>query len=448
MDFSILTPLLSEKDEDEQAEGALDPLGLYSIADELAVRLVPGVRERMARPRFLTAMAVGAAVCSEFESDMVAKDGVSEPWIVFEWHVVEGLVRMLGAKEIRDLPGRQKVGKSIRDGMPLSAPRYLKTAKVFGFHGVYRALAEDLGILLPDGRLGEFGDELVRAWAKEQGLPGFWGSGSGEGQSVLKTWARAVGDGLDKGFVTRGAGWQGWALFAEHLTPGRAGARERRLLQDALLQEGNGYRGRVLSFLTSRRGLSLAADIIDGNATECDFYSAMRGDARAMAGLGDLRRLLLSIDRYETFCRLLQDAFDDCLYYMSTGRGRIRPREMAGLRGVTRAARRVPSAFALARRALDAQGLAGRLDGDFRGVVEPVPPERFVTALFEHHRERQRRKPPNGKNPWFDLFDDGSAILRPGYVRDSGGMHDRSFVHQYRCRPLLSFVRDLRIRHG
>ena len=44
------------------SEGSLDPLGLYLIADQLAMKLVPGVRERMLRVRFLTAMAVGALV--------------------------------------------------------------------------------------------------------------------------------------------------------------------------------------------------------------------------------------------------------------------------------------------------------------------------------------------------------------------------------------------------
>ena len=41
------------------AEGAIDPLGLYTIADalNLAVRLCPGVRERQSRPRWMTVIA-------------------------------------------------------------------------------------------------------------------------------------------------------------------------------------------------------------------------------------------------------------------------------------------------------------------------------------------------------------------------------------------------------
>jgi len=41
-----LAPLLSEKDEAESSEGGIDPLGTEPLADALAVRLAPGVRER------------------------------------------------------------------------------------------------------------------------------------------------------------------------------------------------------------------------------------------------------------------------------------------------------------------------------------------------------------------------------------------------------------------
>lgn len=53
-------PFLTSYDPPGTSEGTLDPLGLYQIADQLAVQLVPAVRERMQRIRFLTAMAVGA----------------------------------------------------------------------------------------------------------------------------------------------------------------------------------------------------------------------------------------------------------------------------------------------------------------------------------------------------------------------------------------------------
>ena len=42
-------PFLTVYDPIGTSEGSLDPLGLYLIADQLAMKLVPGVRERMLR---------------------------------------------------------------------------------------------------------------------------------------------------------------------------------------------------------------------------------------------------------------------------------------------------------------------------------------------------------------------------------------------------------------
>ena len=147
-------PLLSQYDPAERAEGSIDPLGTYAIADAMAVRLAPGVRERQGSPRFLTAIAVSLAVCETFDDGVLAADGESPPWQVFEWYVVEGLVRTLRDEaELRGLPGREKARRALEEGVPLSRDRYLKTASVFGYHGVYRVLARELGIEAA-GRLG------------------------------------------------------------------------------------------------------------------------------------------------------------------------------------------------------------------------------------------------------------------------------------------------------
>ena len=44
-------PFLTAYDPPGTSEGSLDPLGLYQIADQLAMQLVPAVRERMLRIR-------------------------------------------------------------------------------------------------------------------------------------------------------------------------------------------------------------------------------------------------------------------------------------------------------------------------------------------------------------------------------------------------------------
>lgn len=67
-------PFLTAYDPPGTSEGTLDPLGLYQIADQLAVQLVPAVRERMQRVRFLTAIAVGSLVTEGLDDDPTHRD--------------------------------------------------------------------------------------------------------------------------------------------------------------------------------------------------------------------------------------------------------------------------------------------------------------------------------------------------------------------------------------
>ena len=94
-----LRPRLSAEDPIAATGGTIDPLGTSAIADSLAERLVPGVRERHHRARLLTAIAVSMAVCESFE-DQIAPDGVTEPYLIFEWHVAEVFVRKLPPAEL------------------------------------------------------------------------------------------------------------------------------------------------------------------------------------------------------------------------------------------------------------------------------------------------------------------------------------------------------------
>lgn len=80
---------------------SIDPLGLTPLGEQLSVELIPGVRERQTHPRYLTAIAVSHAVCDDFPGDTLASDEVSEPWQVFEWYVVEGLVRSAASTQGR-----------------------------------------------------------------------------------------------------------------------------------------------------------------------------------------------------------------------------------------------------------------------------------------------------------------------------------------------------------
>src|SRR5687767_7815000 len=117
-------PFLTDSDPKITGEGVLDPLGLSSISDRLAEHILPGLRARMTRPRFLTAIAACAAVCDGIE-ERVAADGVSPAYIVFEWLIVEGFVRGAPRENTLRTPGIAKA-QSVKDrGEPMRASAYL-----------------------------------------------------------------------------------------------------------------------------------------------------------------------------------------------------------------------------------------------------------------------------------------------------------------------------------
>lgn len=431
-----LFPLLSDEDKAETAEGGLDPLGLVQVAEALAVRLIPGVRERMSNPRYLTAMAVGLEVCRKFPEETVAHDGVSPPWLVFEWIAVEAFVRTAEGRDPFKLPGSDKAATAIRERVPLSATRYLKTPNVFGFHGVYRGLARDLDIESA-GRLGETGYELLTAWTKEQKLDGFTGAAGGEGARICDQLYWAVKDSLQAGAVARRDGWQGWRFFREHLSPHQAGPRESAVLREALLAAQAGFRGPVLRFLVSEQGRRN----FETNQSERSFHAALRPSASP-----ELGALLDAIASYETFSRTCQDAFDDVLVEMTRrGGSKVTPRELGHLETVKVASEKVPEMFSELLDRLEPFRETARFADTFAPLAERTDAASWADRLLGHHVATQRKKPPVGKSPWFERFDDGGVIIRPLYRRDQPGRHDDSYVHAYRTASLYSFARDLHL---
>lgn len=435
----FLGPLLSSFDPAESAEGSIDPLGTYAIADALGVRLIPGVRERQQHIRFLTAMAVSLSICSEFEDDEVAADGVSEPWQVFEWYFVTGMERKSSPENLRGMPGRDKAATARKDGVPLSAKRYLKTPSVFGFHGVYRGLARQIGIDQAD-RLGEIGYRLLKVWEKEQGLTGFCGSEPGEGGAMRRRLVEAVRDGLSKGHVDRPYSWPHYQFFPDRLAIRNAGREEAALLQAALLDDGTGFRRQVCLFLQTKEAIHSWADVTEKERSERSFHRALAESAEA-----ELKKLLDTIDVYERFSRLLQDSFDDTLERASSTKTRVRPRDMAELKSVRRAAADVAPLFPEIVERLSHFRLANDFRDEFRLFEDKVEPAEFSERLLRHHCQVQRSKPPDGKAPWFDCFDNGSFLIRTPYLRKEGGRNDDSYVHAYRTRSLWSFARDLKL---
>lgn len=432
--LNTLVPFLTSSDPGYSSEGGLDPLGLYAIADSLAVQLVPGVRERMSDPRYLTLIAIGHVICDVFNPDEYAVDDKSPPWQVYEWYVVEGLVRHFGEdRALQGLSGVEKARTAVRNKLALSASNYLKTAYVFGFHGNYKRLGEALGIFDDTGLL-ETGWALIDAWEQDQGLPGFHAQ-----QGKNATWRnylqKAIRDGLDKGSTTRKASWQGWHFIGKFLAPNRRGKRELKVLQDALYGESNEPRHQVLGFLVTPEARTIWEE---GGYSERRLHELMRPHASS-----EVQQLLDAIAAYETFARLLQDAFDDCLFALTRAYGRQSPKQLGATAGVQRAVKEIGFAYESTVQALESVGEHTRFVDNFSHLSDAVDPGSWTELLMTHHVRNQSRKPPNGKNPWFDRFDDGAVAVRAGYTRDTGGYGDDRYVHSYRSNALLSFAQRL-----
>ncbi|HEX3684957.1 MAG TPA: hypothetical protein VHU83_20645 [Bryobacteraceae bacterium] len=433
----VLLPALTLLDEAESAsEVSIDPLGLYSIADALGVRLVPGVRERQRRPRFLTLLCASAAVCQDFEPDSVADDRISQPWQVFEWYVVEALVRRIDDNgRLRNLPGRDKVFSAVvQDHVPVSARRYLKTPSVFGFHGIYKVLARTLRVE-HEGELDEHGYELLEIWESERALEGFWTSRGGNGRAWRDKLRDAVSDGLKRGCTSRSGGWEGWDFIATHLAHDAPGTEERTLIARLLMEGETGFRKDVLKCLVSPLGRK--AWDPEESLNERPFHSVL-----ASCGTADLKELLSAITAYEALARTLSDAFQACLYTLSQATQPISLEKFSKLIAVKDAKANTADQFRAAQDALAPLGLAPRLTM-FAGLAAPMSTADWAEALMNHHNQVQRDKPPRGKAPWVIRYDDGRFVVRPQYRVSRFQPMPNCYVHQYRAQPLTTFARDL-----
>jgi len=427
-------PLLSTYDPDGPRGTSIDPLGLSSLGDALAVVLVPGVRERQTHPRYLTALAVSHVLCEEFPDATLALDNVSEPWQVFEWYVVEGMVRTAEIETEVWIPGAQKARTAYRNGLPLSASRYLKTPATFGFHGVYRPLAKALKVEQAD-RLGPFGLELLEVWQKEQRLKGFYGAASGPGKALRMSLQDAVKKGLQKGATAAPNNWAGWSFPTQYLDPKKAGRMEAQLIWRQLEGEEAVFRKEILEFLVSKEGRKLLAK----NTSERRFYSKLRRTVSA-----DLCSHINTILCYERYCRLLLDAFEVCLYESTLNSRGAQPKHLCTLQPIQVASERLPEAFIATLSGFGSLEYGTRFSQTFSDVSQKRKPIDFVLAMYEHHKRIQKDKLPNGKAPWLEQCTDGALLPRLEHRLTEKPKASEEFVNPYRLRPLSNFAMDLR----
>ena len=426
-------PFLTTYDPPGTSEGSLDPLGLYQIADQLAMQLVPAVRERMLRIRFLTAMAVGSLVIEDLEGDPGHPDAT--PYLVWEWLVVEALTREMGDDpSIRGVPGTGVTRAALAQHKYVDARSYLKTPRVFGFHGVYKRLAVHLGLLDVHLAPGPNAERLADAWARGQGLGGIAGA-----KQLMKRWKTAVRRSLDHTPPRTRANWNasGWGELAQAFAPATAKAREKRVLRKLLLASDDRQLGALPEFW------ELLASHDGDKVHEERLHTALERRAPVYGAL------VQAIRTYEAFARRLQDAFDVLRAEAAApdARGFVVPdvaRNQAFRASVNRLDERFAAAHcALGEIAATAFSLPNLFDERFGKLAEPMDAPTRALALCEHHEAVQRAKSAAGKRPWFDRIGGDRIYIRQAYRFGKPEVTPARYLHTYRGEPIRRFRADL-----
>jgi hypothetical protein len=431
-------PFLTLPDPAVAGEGALDPLGLATTGERLADWILPGLTARMSRPRFLTAIAVSAAVREGLE-DAIPADGVTPSYLVFEWLAVEGFARAAERPDVARTPGIDEARTCVQAGVPMCARAYLKAPTVFGFHGVYRRLARHVGIIDQNDILGDNGYELLRIWEQEQGLAGFLDSsnaspGAGKERGLLRA---AVTDGLKAGYTTRSKSWQGWQVFARHLVPTGGGPREAQFLRSSLLEGKAETRAAVFQLVEEPENLAFT----EGN-TEADLVRRLLPQAPPL-----LAARLRAILAYEEFCFSLESGFDWLRWLCSCAGARAVPRsEFAAQLEARRCAESLKAQIQAAQQCIDEAppNLRSEFD-ELAGYFDTVTDvEGFYEALLDRHCEVQKAKPPGGKRSWFEQADNAGVFVRPPYRLEEPPAARNWWARPYRLGAVASFCQDLK----
>jgi len=430
---AITFPFLTSYDPPGTSEGTLDPLGLYQIADQLAMQLVPAVRERMQRIRFLTAMAVGAIVTEGLEDDPGQRD--ASPYLVWEWLVVESIIRSMGDdSSMWGVPGTLVTRRALSQHGYLDARSYLKTPRIFGFHGVYKRLAMHLGIVDVHLGPGPNAERLVDAWARGLGL-----SGLSDAAPMLARWTTAVRRSLAERPPRAKPNWdtEMWAELAGALNPSGGKAREKRFLRD-LLHAVDDRRLGALPMIWR-----LQSEFVGDEFSEELLHNRLEEREPTYGPI------LTAIRAYEAFSRRLQDAFDVLKAEAARldAQGFAIP-EIARDKDFNRSVQALNQRFEAAHNALGEIAVASislqnLFDERFASFAEPMDAATCALSLCTHHETVQRAKSADGKRPWFDRIGVDRIYVRHAYRESRRDILPDRYVHDYRGWPIRRFYFDL-----
>ena len=332
------------------------------------------------------------------------------------------------------MPGTGVIRAALAQHKYVDARSYLKTPRVFGFHGVYKRLAVHLGLLDVHLAPGPNAERLADAWARGQGLRGIAGA-----KQLMECWKTAVRRSLNHTPPRTNAKWNvsGWSELAQAFAPATVRAIEKRLLSKLLL----GSNDRQLGALPEL--WELLASYEGDEAREERLHADLEHRAPAYGAL------VQAIRTYEAFARGLQDAFDVLRAEAAApdARGFVVP-DVARNQAFRASVNRLDERFAAAHRALGeiaaaAFSLPNLFDERFGKLAEPMDAQTCALALCEHHEAIQRAKSAAGKRPWFDRIGGDRIYIRQAYRIPMPKIVSPQYLHTYRGEPIRRFRADL-----
>jgi hypothetical protein len=368
---------------------------------------------------------------------MTGRDGSTPAYLALEWMVVEGIARASDLpKGAQRIAGIDKARAALRRGERLGARNYLKTPKVFGFHGIFKRLAVALDIVDSNLALSTGGERLLREWERDQPelAAGFLDGDAGTvGGSLRRRLAEAAEEALTDGQASFTSHQRLQRQIPEVFRPDGARTAEKAALLKLLHDPGHALRRELIGRLWKLPAEEDAAD--------SDYLEIVEREAS-----GDLRVRLLGIRAYEALSAGLMTAFNG-IRFLSTSQGSrpVSEKHGAQMTSFRRACSRLPQLRAEAVEALSR--IDQRHEVSLRALLstffDPLGPEEFFDLLVRHHENVQSKKPPHGKQPWFDRAP-GGVVVRHAYRLPVEPELDGLYIHPFRLTTIVGFLEDLR----
>ncbi|MCO4753310.1 MAG: hypothetical protein KC478_02455 [Bacteriovoracaceae bacterium] len=358
--------------------------------------------------------------------------------MAYEWINLQSLLEhekreKLDKKRLSGIPGTDKTRKVVGLRHNLCASQYLQTASVFGYHGVYRLLANTLELSV-NGILGPWGAELLDCWQREQGLNGFF-SGVGPGNALRDQLKKTIDKTIRHNKVSYFKKNQPLGeLFYNKLHHLEAGKKEANLIWDKLNQDNETFRSTTLNYLIGKEGSSLWKK----NNSERAFLTSLRKKS-----ISNEQALLIdAINAYEGLAKICYDSFYSILYALHNIRI-ITKKDALKFSEIEFGAKNVSKAY---EKALEKINLLDDLHislENFQKFQKVKTSKGMLEAILDHHDSVQSLKGEFGKAKW--IKDDENRIIRnKSFSIINKPMRGTKFVHQYRINSLWQFACDLK----